>query len=165
MGSVSSSATSTFIGAYGPGARSKSTTFAAMANTLSSMMLPRGAQALLVALQTPAPNGQQGIPVILWGKPGVGKSSFLQQLERPDFPVLTLLASIHDPTDFSGLPVLREGEVHYARPAWLGEFSVAGEGILFLDELTTAPRPFRRRCCGLSWNAGWVRIPCQRAYG
>ncbi|RME97465.1 MAG: hypothetical protein D6772_10370, partial [Bacteroidetes bacterium] len=106
---------------------------------MSTSSLPTGAQALLIALQTPAPSGHQGIPVLLWGKPGTGKSSFLEALQRPDFPVLTLLASIHDPTDFSGLPMLQEGEVHYARPAWLGTLVAAAQGVLFLDELTTAP--------------------------
>lgn len=100
---------------------------------------PTGAEALLIALQTPAPKGHRGIPVLLWGKPGVGKSSFLDSLAKADFPVLTLIASIHDPTDFSGLPVHHEGKVRYAVPEWLSEFGEDGQGILFLDELTTAP--------------------------
>ncbi len=102
-------------------------------------ILPRGAEALLIALQTPAPKGYTGIPVLIWGRPGEGKSSFLEALHRPDFPVLTLIASIHDPTDFSGLPVHHEGRVRYAVPEWVEEFSNGGAGILFLDELTTAP--------------------------
>ncbi|PSJ71749.1 hypothetical protein C7N43_37755 [Sphingobacteriales bacterium UPWRP_1] len=100
---------------------------------------PNGAEALLIALQTPAPKGYLGIPVLIWGPPGVGKSSFLDALAKPGFPVLTLIASIHDPTDFSGLPVFKDGKVHYAVPEWVAEFGEQGEGILFLDELTTAP--------------------------
>jgi hypothetical protein len=76
---------------------------------------------------------------MVWGRPGVGKSSFLESLAREDFPVLTLIASIHDPTDFSGLPVFREGRVHYAVPEWVEHFSDGGQGLLLLDELTTAP--------------------------
>lgn len=102
-------------------------------------LYPNGAHALLIALQTPGPKGQMGIPVLLWGRPGVGKSSFLEGLDHPDFPVLTLIASIHDPTDFSGLPVHHEGKVHYAIPEWVQLFEAPGEGLLFLDELTTAP--------------------------
>lgn len=102
-------------------------------------IFPTGAEALLIALQTPAPQGHIGIPVLLWGRPGIGKSSFLEQLSQADFPVLTLIAAIHDPTDFSGLPVFQNGQVHYARPEWVGTFEETGEGILFLDELTTAP--------------------------
>ncbi len=95
--------------------------------------------ALLIALQTPAPKGSMGIPVLLWGKPGQGKSSFLEGLAKDDFPVQTLIASIHDPTDFSGLPIHLDGKVHYAAPEWIGLFGQDGEGLLLLDELTTAP--------------------------
>ena len=100
---------------------------------------PTGAQALLIAIQTPSIKGQIGIPVLLWGRPGVGKSSFLEGLHREDFPVLTLIASIHDPTDFSGLPIQEDGKVKYAIPEWVEQFGEDGNGLLFLDELTTAP--------------------------
>jgi len=110
-----------------------------MANPMTDPVFPQSADALLIALQTPAPRGNIGIPVLIWGKPGEGKSSFVEQLARPDFPVLTLIASIHDPTDFSGLPILAEGKVRYAVPEWVDVFAATGQGILFLDELTTAP--------------------------
>lgn len=103
------------------------------------MLLPQGAEALLIAVQTPAPKGYMGIPVLVWGAPGEGKSSFLEGLETSDFQVLTLIASIHDPTDFSGLPMYRDGMVHYAAPEWVDHFKGQGDGILLLDELTTAP--------------------------
>jgi hypothetical protein len=99
---------------------------------------PSGAEALLIALQTPSEKGYIGLPVLIWGLPGVGKSSFLESLHHELFPVLTLIASIHDPTDFSGLPVHHEGKVKYAVPEWVKDFDRTGEGILFLDELTTA---------------------------
>ena len=101
--------------------------------------LPTGARALLIALATPSPQGPVGVPVLLWGRPGVGKSSFIEGLERDDLRVTTLIASIHDPTDFSGLPVFEEGTVRYAVPEWVRAFGADGDGILFLDELSTAP--------------------------
>ncbi len=101
--------------------------------------LPTGAEALLVALATPSPQGTTGIPVLLWGRPGVGKSSFIEGLATPTLKVTTLIASIHDPTDFSGLPVLQEGRVRYAVPDWVRSFADYPVGILFLDELSTAP--------------------------
>ena len=107
--------------------------------TPKQQQLPRGAEALLIALATPAQKGISGIPVLLWGKPGVGKSSFVEGLDAPDFPVTTLIASIHDPTDFSGLPILEEGKVRYATPQWVDSFDETGSGLLFLDELSTAP--------------------------
>ncbi len=102
-------------------------------------LLPDGAQALLIALATPVNDRQTGIPVLLWGRPGVGKSSFIEALAREDVRVTTLIASIHDPTDFSGLPVLEDGRVRYAAPRWVDDFHAEQDGILFLDELSTAP--------------------------
>ncbi|WP_116105447.1 AAA family ATPase [Lewinella sp. IMCC34191] len=101
--------------------------------------LPNGAQALLIALATPSPQGPIGIPVLLWGRPGVGKSSFIEGLAGEHLRVTTLIASIHDPTDFSGLPVLTDGRVRYATPEWVEAFGEDEDGILFLDELSTAP--------------------------
>jgi len=118
--------------------------------------LPKGAEALVIAIQTPNFRGTIGIPVLLWGKPGEGKSSFLESLAQPNFPVLTLIASIHDPTDFSGLPIMHEGKVRYAIPEWVENFGTEGEGILFLDELTTAPP---------SVQAALLRVVLERKVG
>jgi hypothetical protein len=101
--------------------------------------LPIGAEALLIALATPSPRGLTGIPVLLWGRPGVGKSSFIEGLATDNLSVTTLIASIHDPTDFSGLPVLEDGKGNYAVPRWVDDFKETKTGILFLDELSTAP--------------------------
>ncbi len=117
---------------------------------------PTGAQALLIALNTPNPKGGIGIPVILWGKPGVGKSSFIEALASEDLKVLTLIASIHDPTDFSGLPIHVEGKVKYAVPEWVELFEDYDTGILFLDELSTAPP---------SVQASLLRVVLERKVG
>ena len=101
--------------------------------------LPDGAEALLIALATPSPQGPVGIPVLLWGRPGVGKSSFIEGLADDDITVTTLIASIHDPTDFSGLPFLEGGRVRYAVPEWVTALEATPDSILFLDELSTAP--------------------------
>jgi hypothetical protein len=101
--------------------------------------LPTGAQELLIALQTPFRQGLIGIPTLIWSPPGGGKTSFLESLARPGFPVVTHIASIHDPTDYSGLPLLVDGRVRYCPPEWIDELVQVGDGILFLDEITTAP--------------------------
>src|SRR5690348_15913167 len=47
------------------------------------------------------------LPVLLWGEPGIGKTAALTQLaETLDLPLTTVIASVHEPSDFSGLPVL-----------------------------------------------------------
>lgn len=83
---------------------------------------------------------QTGIPVLLWGSPGVGKSSFVLALGRAlGVPVEVVIASIREPSDFSGLPILDGGGVKFAPPAWAQRLAQAGKGILFLDEISTAP--------------------------
>jgi hypothetical protein len=118
--------------------------------------IPKGAEALLIALNTPSFNGTLGIPALIWGKPGEGKSSFLDGLSHRNFPVLTLIASIHDPTDFSGLPIVHDDKVRYAMPEWIEIFEENGTGILFLDELTTAPP---------SVQAALLRVVLERKVG
>ncbi len=101
--------------------------------------LPRGAPELLIALATPAPKGFWGIPVLLWGRPGSGKSSFVESLSREGFPVFTLIASLHDPTDFGGFPAMEGERMRFLPPQWIEVFEEPQQGILFLDEITTAP--------------------------
>jgi len=81
-----------------------------------------------------------GAPVILWGAPGTGKTSVVQALAGSlGLHCEVVVASIHDPTDFAGLPVVSDGTVSFAPPIWARRLAESGEGILFLDELTTAP--------------------------
>mgnify|MGYP003855334235 CR=1 FL=1 len=101
--------------------------------------LATGATELMLAMQTPTPKGYWGAPVLVWGMPGTGKSTFIESLQRDGFPVYTMIASLHDPTDFNGLPVLHNGRMRFAPPEWVYLFEEHGQGILFLDELTTAP--------------------------
>lgn len=83
---------------------------------------------------------QVGAPVILWGAPGTGKTSVIQGLAKAlGVTCEVVVASIHDPTDFAGLPVVSNGSVSFAPPAWARRLAKHDSGILFLDELTTAP--------------------------
>ncbi|GGR82501.1 ATPase AAA [Streptomyces nojiriensis] len=84
------------------------------------------------------------LPVLLWGEPGIGKTAALTQLaENLDLPLTTVIASVHEPSDFSGLPVVgddpAEQGVPMAPPDWAVRLVRAGRGLLFLDELSTAP--------------------------
>ena len=83
---------------------------------------------------------QANVPVLLWGAPGTGKTSAIVQLgEEHGLPVETVIASIRDPTDFSGLPIPTDNGVILAPPKWAQNLARQGKGILFLDELSTAP--------------------------
>ncbi|WP_171166767.1 MoxR family ATPase [Streptomyces sp. I05A-00742] len=84
------------------------------------------------------------LPVLLWGEPGIGKTAALTQLAATlDLPLTTVIASVHEPSDFSGLPVIgddpAEQGVPMAPPDWAVRLVRAGRGLLFLDELSTAP--------------------------
>ncbi|MFJ2738544.1 AAA family ATPase [Streptomyces sp. NPDC087440] len=84
------------------------------------------------------------LPVLLWGEPGIGKTAALTQLaESLDLPLTTVIASVHEPSDFSGLPVIGDDPatqgVPMAPPDWAVRLAEAGRGLLFLDELSTAP--------------------------
>ncbi|MFE5833469.1 AAA family ATPase [Streptomyces sp. NPDC056508] len=83
------------------------------------------------------------LPVLLWGEPGIGKTAALTQLaDSLDLPLTTVIASVHEPSDFSGLPIVgHDPEVRgvpMAPPQWAVELVRAGRGLLFLDELSTA---------------------------
>lgn len=84
------------------------------------------------------------LPVLLWGEPGVGKTAALTQLAASlNLPLTTVIASVHEPSDFSGLPVIGDDPatqgVPMAPPDWAVRLVHAGRGMLFLDELSTAP--------------------------
>ncbi|MER5481375.1 MoxR family ATPase [Streptomyces sp. NPDC002734] len=84
------------------------------------------------------------LPVLLWGEPGIGKTAAVTQLaEELDLPLSTVIASVHEPSDFSGLPVVGDDPatqgVPMAPPDWAVRLVRQGRGLLFLDELSTAP--------------------------
>jgi len=80
-------------------------------------------------------------PVMLWGPPGVGKSDMIRQTaDRHDVPVIDIRLSQMEPSDLRGIPFRNAENVEWAVPAILPDAQRHGEqGILFLDEITSAP--------------------------
>lgn len=110
------------------------------------------------------------VPVLLWGAPGTGKTAVIRGMARAaGWPSQTVIASIREPSDFAGLPIVLDGpmgqvgpageagrtspvapsspdarpspagRVSFAPPAWALAIAQAGEGVVFFDEISTAP--------------------------
>jgi hypothetical protein len=80
------------------------------------------------------------VPVLLWGAPGTGKTSAIRAMaDTMGLACETVIASIREPSDFAGLPVVAGDSVRFAPPRWAKRLAAAGTGVLFLDELSTAP--------------------------
>lgn len=93
-----------------------------------------------------------GVPIILWGSPGVGKTALINAIaQRNNLTQHILIASTMDPTDVNGLPAIKEiiirrpdGEeenVTVTEPTlqyWSEALMREGKGILFFDEASNA---------------------------
>jgi hypothetical protein len=84
---------------------------------------------------------RQHTPVMLWGPPGVGKSQMIAQIaQRHNVPLIDIRLSQMEPTDLRGIPFRKDDWVEWSVPAMLPDASRHGaQGILFLDEITSAP--------------------------
>ena len=80
-------------------------------------------------------------PVMLWGPPGVGKSQIIAQVaSRHAAPMIDIRLSQMEPSDLRGIPFRIDNLVEWAVPAMLPDIARHGpEGVLFLDEITSAP--------------------------
>lgn len=80
-------------------------------------------------------------PVMMWGPPGVGKSQMVGEVAaKHGVPVIDIRLSQMEPSDLRGIPFRTGESVDWAIPTILPNAQRHGErGILFLDEITSAP--------------------------
>ncbi len=80
------------------------------------------------------------VPIVLWGDPGTGKTQTIERLAaEADWHVETVIASLHEPSDFGGLPVLTADGVVHEPAVWAKRVaSHNGEALVFFDEVNTA---------------------------
>lgn len=115
-------------------------------------------------------------PVMLWGPPGIGKSQIVAGIAgKHGVPLIDVRLSQMEPTDLRGIP-FRSGErVEWSVPALLPDERRHGpRGILFLDEITSAPPTVTaaayqlildRRLGEYRTPDGWVIFAAGNRYG
>lgn len=119
---------------------------------------------------------QAHTPVMLWGPPGVGKSQIIAQIAgRHGVPLIDIRLSQMEPTDLRGVPFRNGDLVEWSVPALLPDAGRHGaRGILFLDEITSAPPTVTaaayqlildRRLGEYQVPAGWVIFAAGNRYG
>jgi MoxR-like ATPase len=99
------------------------------------------------------------VPLHVWGACGVGKSQIVAQVaadRKCDF--LDIRAVQLDPVDLRSLPRITADRAEWVPPKFL---PLDGEGILFLDELTSAPQMTQAGCYQLVLDRklGEYRLP------
>jgi len=105
------------------------------------------------------------VPLHIWGACGVGKSQIVAQVaDDLDYDFLDVRAVQLDPVDLRGLPRIAADQTEWVPPKFL---PTTGKGILFLDELTSAPQMTQAGCYQLVLDRrlgeyvlpdGWVVI-------
>lgn len=98
----------------------------------------------------PSPEGHMGLPLFFWGPPGFGKTAFVKDaVVRAGMPAYERLSpSERGEGQFGVVPVPgADNLLHYPAPDWSGKFKDGG--VLFVDELNTAPPALQAPLLGL----------------
>jgi MoxR-like ATPase len=90
---------------------------------------------------------QANVPLALRGAPGTGKTSLIRRIaDTLKWPIHTMTATIHDATDFAGLPYLSSNgtldtQTKRASLQWAVALAAKhdGNGLLFFDDIAYAP--------------------------
>lgn len=115
-------------------------------------------------------------PVMLWGPPGVGKSQLIASIaERHAVRLTDIRLSQMEPTDLRGIPFRTGDRVEWSVPSLLPDEQRDGpRGILFLDEITSAPPTVTaaayqlildRRLGDYTLPPGWAVFAAGNRYG
>ena len=82
------------------------------------------------------------IPLFLWAEPGSGKTAFVKRwAEERGYRQHTLIGSLIEPADLSGLPRADGDRTKFLIPDWLGQIidNPGERWLVMLDELNMAP--------------------------
>jgi hypothetical protein len=82
---------------------------------------------------------QSDMPVFIHGSPGIGKSYIVADLaKKNNLELIDVRLSQMDPVDLRGVPSIKEDQTVWMPPVFFPK-DKESEGILFLDELNSAP--------------------------
>ncbi|MDY0122412.1 MAG: MoxR family ATPase [Sulfurimonas sp.] len=83
---------------------------------------------------------QSNTPVFIHGSPGIGKSYIVNDIARRNgLEIIDVRLSQLDAVDLRGIPTISNDQTKWMPPVFLPKEGEAQEGILFLDELNSAP--------------------------
>jgi len=104
---------------------------------------------LRAALFCRTPEGGSGLPVLIWGPPGSGKTALLRQAaEIFGLSYLRLSPAERSEGAFGVVPVPgADGYLHYPAPLWVQQFT--NGGLLLIDELGSVPPSLQAPLLGL----------------
>lgn len=110
------------------------------------------------------------LPVLLWGEPGIGKTAALTQLAAAlDLPLTTVIASVHEPSDFSGLPIVgddpRSRVSRWPRRTGRCDWYGRAAGCCSWTSCPPRHRPSRPPCSASSWSGGSAPFNCRPRSG
>lgn len=121
---------------------------------------------------------EHNLTSFLWSAPGIGKSDIVRQIALElGYGLVDFRANLRDPVDLRGMPAidLQNRQTHWLPPSDLPHADKHGEkGILFLDELNTAPAQMQAACFGLVLDRhvgdyklpdGWVCVAAGNRQG
>lgn len=103
-----------------------------------------------VALFTPTRRGW-GLPILFWGKPGIGKSTVIRSIAASHgFPCEVLSPGERGEGAFGVTPMPdSDGFISYPPPRWVEQFTDETGGVVFPDEINTAPPAIQAPIMGL----------------
>lgn len=107
-------------------------------------------------------------PILLWGDPGIGKTALVNAIGAVlGRPVFEIIVSLHEPTDFTGLPALVETGVdgqkvmRFFPMEQIIRLVESRYGIAFLDEFSNGSMDIQKAVMQFSHarRAGYVDLP------
>jgi len=110
-----------------------------MSTPLSRALPTLNPRMLHAALFCFRPEGRWGLPLLIWGDPGTGKTAFAAAVARAieGFEFFRISPAERGEGQFGVVPVPgADGLLHYPPPDWVSQLDKGG--LLFIDEVSTA---------------------------